>query len=319
MKKVLSLLLSVALLATILVVPVSADAKVLSGQRIELTAPSGEVNVGDKIEIPATISNPNMITGVVLTVSWDPTLLKADPTFKLGKYNCFTYPKANDDGVSIQDAMKDVNVNDVASGKMVYAAAAGYAFEDYTTPLSAGTFKFEVLEAAAGKNVTVSVVEGYQDAEGNWLGTYTTTDADGNVKFDTPVNASFKVAGGEPEVPTAETIGLSTAAGEALVGPINVKNNDGSEYTINSALAFVSCVDTAKATPVKTVITRADSDKVLTIEAKNKTEIGEKTYFVAAVSSIKDSSFGKVFTAKAYAQAGEYEVEGAEATGTYAE
>ena len=57
---------------------------------------------------------------------------------------------------------------------------------------------------------------------------------------------------------------------------------------------------------------------MLKVNAAHSTAFGEKTYFVAAVSSIKDSSKGKVFTAKAYAKlADDSVVDGAAATGTY--
>ncbi len=125
---------------------------------------------------------------------------------------------------------------------------------------------------------------------------------------------TITVKGGEPEVV------VETAEGVAVYGPIDVTNNDGSEYTIDSALAFVSWVDNTKATPVKTVITRADAEgKELVIDAKHSADLGDKTYFVAAVSSIKETSIGKTFTATAYAKllADGSEVPGVPATGVY--
>lgn len=298
--KVSSMLLICVLAVSMLVVTASADTGwgTLTGQRIELTAPEGEVNVGDKISIPITISNPNSIKGVFITITWDPTLLKADPTFKLGKYNCFTYPTQNDDGVSIQDQTKSLNVNEVASGKIVYGAAAGYAFDDYTTPLSAGVLKLEVLEAAAGKNVTVSVYPNgyYDEATGTFGGTYGSVEA-GNINFDAPKNASFKVAGGSK---TAADIGLKTDASQIFTNK-EVTNANNETYTVNSAIAFVSCVDkAANATDVYTKITRENSSKELKIPATLQ-EVGEQYYFAAAVTSIRENNYGKKFYAQAFA------------------
>lgn len=300
--KVFSMLLTVALLATMFVVTASADVVTLSGQRIELTAPTGEINVGDKISIPITISNPLDIQGVNITITWDPTMLKADPTFKLGKYNCFTYPKANEDGVSIQDAMKDVNVNEVANGKLVYGAAAGYAFEGYETPLSAGTLNFTVLDAAAGKNVTVTVADAVTGTTGAIVsGTYATYIDNSNVAFDAPVNATFKVAGGEPEVPTAADLGLFTDATQNAKVTEKVMTSNG--YSIEKALLFVSGINKdAAVVAYGTEITCEGFTKVLDIPCANFYDASETVKgFVAAVSSIRNDNLTKTFTAKAYA------------------
>ena len=187
-----------ALVLSTMLVPAFAEGVTLPGQRVELTAPTGEINVGDTVSIPVTINNASKLSGTQVKVTWDPTLLEADTTFKMGKYNCYAKPTDNSDGVNMFAAMFDLNTNDAAKGELTFSGAAGYEIDaDYTTSLSLGTLKLKVLDAAAGKDVKVTV-----DA----AKTYATT-VKGNEVLDTPVSTSFKVAGGEePPAPTKHTI-----------------------------------------------------------------------------------------------------------------
>ena len=196
--KFFALLLSLVLVCTTVVVPVFADATV-PGQYVKLTSPAAEVEVGAIVEIPVTINNPNTLDGVMVKVTWDPTLLNADPTKKMGKWNCYTKPSDNADGVNMFGAMFDLNGNDAANGILVFGGAAGYIFEDYTTEISLGTLKFTVLDAAAGKDAVITV---------DTVGTYATS-SDGTKKeiLDTPVNATIKVKGeAQPPVVNKYTV-----------------------------------------------------------------------------------------------------------------
>ena len=133
----------------------------------------------------------------MVKVTWDPTLLNADSTYKMGKWNCYVKPAANADGVNMFEAMFDLNANDAANGVLVFGGAAGYEFEDYTTAMSLGTLKFTVLDAAAGKDVVVTV---------DPVGTYATS-LKGNEVLDTPTNATIKVAGSaQPPVVNKYTV-----------------------------------------------------------------------------------------------------------------
>ena len=189
--KIFAVLLSCMLVCTTMVVPAFAD-NTLPDQFVKLASPSGEVEVGATVEIPVSINNPNTLNGVSVKVIWDPTMLKADPTKKMGKWNCYTKPADNADDVNMFGAMFDLNGNDAANGAITFAGAAGYEFEDYTTEISLGTLKFTVLEAAAGKNVAITV---------DTVGTYATS-LRGTEILGAPVSATIKVAGAavEPEI-----------------------------------------------------------------------------------------------------------------------
>lgn len=112
------------------------------------------------------------------------------------------------------------------------------------------------------------------------------------------------VKGDEPEVPTAESIGLKTDDTQILrLKDVKVNNDNGESYTVNTALGFVSCVNKdANATDLYTQINLEGwAGAPLDINAKNTTEIGDKIYFVAAVTSIREANLNKAFSAKAFA------------------
>jgi hypothetical protein len=256
-----------------------------------LSIASATAKAGDVVSLDISLANNPGVTNIELWVTFDTNYLQLEA-------------KPEDGGI-FPDVVFGSKLNR-SPYKMVFSDDAD--FLDYDDNGLLATMNFVVAEDAPAGDYTIGI-----SADDCLI--FNSNDED--VAFDF-VEGKITVEPAGPAVPTAESIGLVTADGKSLQN-VEVTNDNGSKYTINSALAFVSCVDADKATPVKTVITRADSDKELVIDAKNKTDINGKTYFVAAVSSIKDSSKGKVFTAKAYAQAGETLVEGNAATGTYAE
>lgn len=283
MKKILSFIVALAMLCTVFV------GSAYAADCLTFTLSSATAQPGETVTLTMEISNNPGITALGVTIAYPSELslaAKATDAKLFGDNGGSTVPPAANNPY-----------------KYIWTEDFDNFYENgalYTIPVKVSE------DAAPGEYEIVVTIP----AESTY-----------NADFDdvevATVNGIITVAAPGPVVPTAETIGLATDAGKAIAGPINVENNDGSEYTINSALAFVSCVDTDKAEPVKTVIRRAESDKVLEIVAEHKTEIGDKTYFVAAVSSIKESSFGKTFTAIAVAKAGEYIVEGDAATGIY--
>ena len=188
----------------------------------------------------------------MVKVTWDPTMLKADPTKKMGKWNCYTKPADNADDVNMYGAMFDLNGNNAANGVIVFGGAAGYEFDDYTTTISLGTLKFTVLDAAAGKDVVITV---------DPVGTYATS-LRGNEVLDTPVNATIKVAGAavvEPEISgievTANAVEIADAdkadeakileAVKAAITAITVKWTEGKADTTVAVADATYAVDTA--------------------------------------------------------------------------
>ncbi|MBR5507659.1 MAG: InlB B-repeat-containing protein [Clostridia bacterium] len=251
--KIFALLLSFVLVCTTVAVPVFAEAT-LPNQFVKLASPSAEAEVGATVEIPVSINNPNTLNGVMVKVTWDPTMLKADPTKKMGKWNCYTKPADNADGVNMYGAMFDLNGNDVANGVLVFGGAAGYEFEDYTTEISLGTLKFTVLEAAAGKNVAVTV---------DTVGTYATSLGGKKEILDTPVNATIKVAGAavEPEIS-----GIEVAAGAVEIADADKAD----EAKIIAAVKAAITAITVKWTEGKEDTTVTADDAEYDVNADNK-------------------------------------------------
>ena len=149
----------------------------VSERRIELTSPTGTINVGDYVEIPVSINNADMINGYQFKVTWDPTLLFAESS---------CYKKASNDPDVAESST--VNKAHISEG---YIIANGASSDDeilkgHTSSYTFGTLKLKVLDAAAGKTVDVKVEVGED--------TYATMGID-VIELGAPVNASFKVEG----------------------------------------------------------------------------------------------------------------------------
>ena len=72
MNKIINKVLSFVLVVMLLCTTISGTlvfADVLTGQKVELTAPTGDINVGDTVEIPVTLSNPNSLNGAMVKVT----------------------------------------------------------------------------------------------------------------------------------------------------------------------------------------------------------------------------------------------------------
>ncbi len=256
MNRAISFALTLMLVLTSVVTMSFAATATLPGQKVELTAPTGDINVGDTVEIPVTINNPNTLKGVVVKVSWDPTLLEADPTSKMGKYACYVKPANNADDVNMFAQIHSINLNDVATGSLSFGGASGYVFEDYTTAMSLGTLKLKVLDAAAGKTVTVTVDE---------VETYATSER-GNEVLDTPTNATFTVVGAA--TPTYE-IKFVDEKGEVLdtqivnAGdiPVYSKEEPTKEATAEYTYTFAGWGEVVAATENKTYTAQFTQEK----------------------------------------------------------
>ena len=169
--KIFSLVLTCLLICTSLYVPAIAD----TPQRIELGSPAETVKVGDTVDIPIVISNPNNLNGLQLKLTWDITELSATE-------GCFTRAENTKD---LFKALYSVNDKNVAKGSFLVSGSAesDTLFKDDTTPYKIGTIRFTVLAGAAGKKVTVSVDP--KKTKGN-VGTT-------SLIFAAPVNAEIEV------------------------------------------------------------------------------------------------------------------------------
>ena len=177
MKSTTNKIFSIILTFLLLISSVSISAIADTERRIELTSPTGTINVGDYVEIPVSINNADMINGYQFKVTWDPTLLFAESS---------CYKKASNDPDVAESST--VNKAHISEG---YIIANGASSDDeilkgHTSSYTFGTLKLKVLDAAAGKTVDVKVEVGED--------TYATMGID-VIELGAPVNASFKVEG----------------------------------------------------------------------------------------------------------------------------
>lgn len=239
-----------------------------------------EINVGESFMIGIASSTKTNQFGVVLAI--DTT------AFSFSKDESDFGYHAGSLAVDPDGVVNTLSVGGIVTGKT--RAIDSYV---YVTALKAGTYDIEFV--------------GQRDS----------VMPEGSTSTATPEKLTIKVLGGEDDKTPAEKINLLTANGVAK-SDVYVTNNDGTKYYVDSALVFVSSVDKGNA-PVKTVITCDDfADTKLEIEATHTQDINGLTYFAAAMSSIKETNYGRTFKATAYVTntAGE-EVVGAPATGIF--
>jgi hypothetical protein len=266
MKKLLSLILALAMVMSFATISYAADYEfemylVADDMETEIT----EVNVGDMFYLYLTCGTKTELFGVNLSMDTTAfTVSEADSDF--GYHS--GAPVVNPNGVA-----NTINVGGMASKTR--------AIDSYVamTANTAGTYTFTFNGAADGFLV-------------------------GDAVSCDPATVTIKVIGEEEEekAPTAADLGLFTDASQnfKVTTPVMTSN----KYAIEKALGFVSGIY-ADAAVVKygTEITcEGYEEKVLDIPAANTYDADANVKgFVAAVTSIRNENLNKTFTAKAYA------------------
>jgi hypothetical protein len=271
MKKVLSLVLALFMFASMSTVALAADFDFeLVLWDADLENEVAEVNVGDTFYLTVDCSTKTSKWGVELSI--DTT------NFEIAQY---------EDGGEYAD--------DVDFGSFTGAYVINPNGSENT--ISIGGVK-------TGKTAAISATLGFV---AKTAGTYTIAfkgQQDKNMPdgaVSTGNALTLVVKGGEPEGPTAETLGLFTDASQNFKITENVMTSNG--WSINKALAFVSGIYAdADVITFGTEITCEGYDNVLDIPAANTYEAATNVKgFVAAVTSIRNDNLTKTFTAKAYA------------------
>lgn len=264
MKKLLSLILALAMVMSFATVSFAADYEVemylvADDMETEIT----EVNVGDSFYLYLTCATKTELFGFNLSIDTTAFEISEDDS-DFGYHS--GAPVVNPNGI----------VNTMNVGGM---ASKNRAIEAYVavTAVAAGTYDITFNGAADGFLV-------------------------GDAVSCDPQTVTIKVIGEEEEekAPTAAELGLFTDD-QVLKIAEDVMTNNG--YSINKALAFVSGIyaDAAVVT-YGTEITCEGFTKVLDIPAVNTYDAAENVKgFVAAVTSIRNENINKAFTAKAYA------------------
>lgn len=324
MKKIISLIAVVVMLASMFTVPAfAADVRTLT---LATTDEDLKVNAGDEFDITVSVDTSNTIKTIGFKIAFDPNDIElgtsASADLVAEEYADFI---GTEDFPTLDSACIAVNgyasyVDDgyistyggYASTKNLGAATVGFEEKDglgkvgfgyaVTTAKNAlnkidnmviggAVLKVKTTEA---KQTTITIVEASSSNKNNELAYSTIAN-----EIVLNLNGYGEVV--EPEVPTAADLGLFTDASQNFKVAEKVMTSNG--YSIEKALGFVSGIyaDAAVVT-YGTEITCEGFDKVLEIPAVNTYEAMENVKgFVAAVTSIRNDNLNKTFTAKAYA------------------
>lgn len=139
-----------------------------------------EVNVGDTIAIPVTLSDRNGIKAGSFKITWDATMLSMSDAYNEDDDIYAAYPEVS----TLFNQVFSINVEE---GSVMVAGSRKNAFSSAGANFSLGYLVFTVLDGAAGKDVTLSFVENGSKTCFN--------DGDGDKAFTNAAAYSFKVAG----------------------------------------------------------------------------------------------------------------------------
>lgn len=325
MKRLISLIAVVAMLATMFSFSVSA-ADTLGTLTMTVDAVDNKASQGDEFIASVTLDTSNGIKGFGFKIAFDPDDIELGLSTSAKEVNLDDYAEfigtpdfpttesVYEALISHKSYVDDTyfsTYGSYASNKKFGDPTIGYEEKDGTGYVGfgyAGSAAKNALTkidnmAVAGAVLKVKTAEKKQTTINILEAT-----AAGSNGVDTPsvVNSITLNLNGygevvEPEVPTAEDLGLFTDANQNFKVTDKVMTSNG--YSIEKALGFVSGINVdAAVVKYGTEITCEGFDKVLDIPAANSYEASETVKgFVAAVTSIRKENLTKTFTAKAYA------------------
>lgn len=290
-KRILAFLTMLTLLGTVVV------GSAFASTAPTMTLSSATAKAGDTVDLTINVSNNPGFTATIVRVSYDSTYITLAARATNGELFTSCTPGGNISSNPYQIVFND-------------------GFDDITANGVLANLSFKVADDAPAGEYPITLSYSEDD-------TY-------NVEFD---YITFEMVSGkitvESDAPVytekdPEYHGLTTDATQVakVLENVDVKNNNGEEYKIKSAIAFVSAINAdAEVVEYGTNIYCAGYDgKVLTIKANNPYDVtADIKGFVAAVSSIREANYGKTFTAKAYAKLADGTIVEVEegATGSY--